>query len=82
MLLISCFILYTVLSQPFTGLQRLIDPTLSTLSVDISKNGSALVTGNYDDKTYIFKSQNDTFYLSQTISSSEDVMVTDITSDG
>ena len=49
----------------------------------MSNDNSLLVTGNYDDKTYVYYRENTTFSLNQTIANSgDDVMVTDITSDG
>ena len=49
----------------------------------MSNDNNILVTGNYDDKTYIYYRENKTFSLNQTIKNSGgDVMVTDITSDG
>ena len=79
---IPFLLIFTVFSQPFSEVQRLTDPTASTLSIDISRDNNILVTGNYDDKTYIYRRQNKTFSLNQTISGNGDVYVTDLTSDG
>ena len=81
MFLISLFLISMTLSQLFTEVQRITAPTASTLSIDISSDSNIMVTGNYDDNTYVFR-ENKNFSLNQTIYSKSDVMVTDITSDG
>ena len=82
MFLISLFLASMTLSQLFTEVQRITAPTASTLSIDISSDSNIMVTGNYDDNTYVFFREDKNFSLNQTIYSKSDVMVTDITSDG
>ena len=83
MLHIVLLFIYSAFSQSFTELQRLSEPTLNTIFVDISSDNSIMLTGNGDNQAYHYQLSNGIFIHQQNITDSgSDVVVTDITSDG
>ena len=83
MLHIVLLFIYSAFSQSFTELQRLSEPTQNTNFVDISSDNNIMVTGNGDNQAYHYQLTNGIFTHQQNITDSgNDVMVTDITSDG
>ena len=70
-------------SQPFSPSQVLTEPSSNTYTIDISDDDNVLVSGNMDDKTYIYGRTNSTFSHSQTLQDSgSSIYETDITGDG